>query len=61
MERGGTATPDTAGNEECALKEKRLQQRIQELTGTLERMTQNADQRTQQSAELVSDLKKANA
>ena len=48
------------GEEPCA-KEKKLQLRVQELTVALERVTQSAELRSQQSAELVSDVKKANS
>ncbi|EFX90286.1 hypothetical protein DAPPUDRAFT_309841 [Daphnia pulex] len=47
--------------EELTVREKRLQLKIQELTGALERITSSAEIRSQQSAELVSDVKKANA
>ena len=42
-------------------RERRMQGRIQELVSTVERVTQNAELRQQQSAELVNDVKKANA
>ena len=52
---------DGADGEEMTVREKRLQLKVQELTGALERVTQSAELRSQQSAELVSDVKKANA
>ena len=42
-------------------RERRLQARVQELVNTVERVTQNAELRHQQSTELVNDVKKANA
>ena len=62
MARGVCTTPPE-GNEgdECSSKEKKLQLRVQELTIALERVTQSAELRSQQSAELVSDVKKANS
>lgn len=45
---------------DVTVREKRLQLKVQELTGALERITQSAEIRNQQSAELVSDVKKAN-
>lgn len=45
---------------EVTVREKRLQLKVQELTGALERITQSAEIRNQQSAELVNDVKKAN-
>nr|CAH0099402.1 unnamed protein product [Daphnia galeata] len=50
-----------ADGDELTVREKRLQLKIQELTGALERVTSSAELRSQQSAELVSDVKKANA
>lgn len=49
-----------ADGQEMTVREKRLQLKVQELTGALERVTQSAELRSQQSAELVSDVKKAN-
>lgn len=50
-----------ADGDEVTVREKRLQLKIQELTGALERVTSSAELRSQQSADLVSDVKKANA
>lgn len=46
---------------ECTAREKKYQLRIQELTATIERVTQGSELRSQQAAELVNDVKKANA
>lgn len=46
---------------ESQKREKRLKARIDELVGTLEKITKNAELRSQQSAEFVNDLKRANS
>lgn len=58
---GGLESNQVLNSSSLTLKEKQLQLRIQELTATLERVVQNAELRSTQSAELVSDVKKANA
>lgn len=58
---GTSATAAATAAAMASVKEKQLQLRVQELTGTLERVIQSAELRGQQSAELVSDVKKANA
>lgn len=55
------STPVVDNEEDLTVREKRLQLKIQELTGALERVTQSAELRSQQSTELVNDVKKANA
>ena len=60
-ESGPAATASMAAAAISSVKEKQLQLRVQELTSTLERVIQSAELRGQQSAELVSDVKKANA
>lgn len=45
---------------EAAKREKKLKARIQELVETLETLSKNSEIRHQQTAEYVSDLKKAN-
>lgn len=46
--------------QEAMKREKKLKARVQELVVTLEKVSKNADIRHQQSAEFVSDLKRAN-
>uniref|UniRef100_A0A0P4YFD7 Colorectal mutant cancer protein n=1 Tax=Daphnia magna TaxID=35525 RepID=A0A0P4YFD7_9CRUS len=60
---GEKPMPPTSGADgnDVTVREKRLQLKIQELTGALERVTTSAELRSQQSADLVSDVKKANA
>lgn len=41
-------------------REARLKERLQQLVGTLEKVTKNSELRHQQSAELINDLKMAN-
>jgi len=47
--------------EEWTPRERRLQIRVQELLSIIERTNQNSEARIHQSAELVNDVKKANA
>ncbi|XP_070545744.1 colorectal mutant cancer protein-like [Ptychodera flava] len=46
---------------EAHKREKRLKLRVQELVATLEKLQKNSELRHQQSAEFVSDLKRANS
>lgn len=54
-------SPETQELAESQKREKRLKARIDELVATLEKITKNAELRSQQSAEFVNDLKRANS
>ncbi|KAK8776955.1 hypothetical protein V5799_029698 [Amblyomma americanum] len=54
-------SPEIQELAESQKREKRLKARIDELVGTLEKITKNAELRSQQSAEFVNDLKRANS
>lgn len=54
-------SPEVQELAESQKREKRLKARIDELVGTLEKITKNAELRSQQSAEFVNDLKRANS
>lgn len=54
--------PDGLGRDlsEALQRERKLKSRVQELVVALEKLSRNSEIRHQQSAEFVSDLKKAN-
>lgn len=54
--------PDGSGRDlsEALQRERKLKSRVQELVVALEKLSRNSEIRHQQSAEFVSDLKKAN-
>lgn len=53
-------TPEVQELAESQKREKRLKARIDDLVATLEKIAKNSELRSQQSAEFVSDLKRAN-
>lgn len=54
-------TPEVQELAESQKREKRLKARIDDLVATLEKIAKNSELRSQQSAEFVSDLKRANS
>lgn len=54
--------PEGSGRDlsEALQRERKLKSRVQELVVALEKLSRNSEIRHQQSAEFVSDLKKAN-